>query len=100
MGPWLGRSFLKPALSTPLQGGAGVHHFQGRFPHPWTSGHSPALARVGRRAEPCTSWTGKLSHGEAVTAAGAAVHRGCRPRLCVPGSWPPGPRPGEEVGLA
>lgn len=79
VGPWLGRSFLKPALSTPLQGRAGVHRFQGRFSHPQTSGHSTALARVGHVAEPCTSWTGKLSHGEAVTAAGAGAHRGCKP---------------------
>lgn len=85
VGPWLGRSFLKPALSTPLQGRAGVHRFQGRFSHPRTSGHSPALARVGHVAEPCTSWTGKLSHGEAVTAAGAGLHRGCRP-ACVSGA--------------
>ena len=65
--------------------------FPGAVSTPWTSGHSPALARVGHRAEPCTSRTGKLSHEEAVTAAGSGVHRGCGPRLCVPSSWPRAP---------
>lgn len=44
VGPWLGCRFLEPALSTPLQERAGVHRFQGQFPHPRTSGHSLALA--------------------------------------------------------
>lgn len=65
--------------------------FPGAVSTPWASGHSPALARVGHRAEPCTSRMGKLSHEEAVTAAGAGVHRGCGPRLCVPSSWPRAP---------